>query len=113
MKADTISEGLFRVVDPGMSLPSIFDATYFDKEPDATQYAIEIWNKNGRMGEPLVHHVMPYRPARRVDIDFEALRSSPPEHFQDLHVLPLHTVKVVHVNRPAVRRDGCETEMKR
>ena len=107
MKTSEIKfEGLYRVVDPGMSLPSIFDATYFYKEADATQYAIGKWNENGRMGAPLVHHVIPYRPVRRVDVDFEALRSSPPDQLQHLHVLPPHTVKVVHINRPAVSRDG-------
>ena len=34
--------GLYRVVDPGMSLPSIFDAMYIHIEADAIQHAIEI-----------------------------------------------------------------------
>lgn len=87
-------EGLYRVVDPGMSLPSIFDATYFYAEGDATQYAIDIWKQNGRLGAPLVHHVMPYKPAKRVDIDFETLRSSPPDLLQKLDIPPPHTVKL-------------------
>ena len=69
--------GLFRVIDPGMGLPSIFDAVYWYTEDEAKDYAIRVWNYGYRMRAPLFHYVAPGEDAKSVPVDYEYLRSTP------------------------------------
>ena len=74
--------GLYRVLDPGMGLPSPMDAVYKYTKAEALEYAFRVWTAGGRMGGPLIDFVRPGSEPQRIFVDFTAARKRlpPPQH---------------------------------